>query len=75
MPQKTIVHVDTRNYNRKQFVQDLLAHICGAHLDKTTASQAVTYINQNAKIVDFDGNILSAARWRDDIAAEIKASK
>jgi hypothetical protein len=65
------VNVDTRSYNRNQFVQSLLSDVCGSHYDECTPDEAIEYIDEQVSIVDFDGTVHGARRWKDDIRREL----
>lgn len=63
--------VDTRSYNRRDFVQQLLADVCGSHLDAIDADEVINYLDEQVDITNYDGEVLSANRWRSDIEKEL----
>ena len=71
----TKFEIDTRSYSRGQFVSELIESTCGSHTNDLTADQIVKYINRNAVIIDFDGEVMPANRWRDDIISYVFDAK
>ena len=61
--------IDTRQYQRSGFVEDMINAATGFGAVKSTAAEVVEWVDENYDILDFDKELMSASRWRNDIRA------
>lgn len=62
--------IDTRSYDRSQFVDTLVEAATGPGAD-VSAQDIVDYINGNFEIVNYDGSAVDASKYLADIAKVI----